>query len=203
MSILWQNPYKPADWDFLTAFCSVYSLFFPFTSHSKLETMRYWQWPQWHFLIFSCHSLSCYFKIILFSCHLLSHLNFSLFLFLVHLFFFFFFAGRGRAFMRDLTKYTVYEISFELKNFRLFCALPTPPWANHSGKQTRAHFILILNKGDFVVNFCYGRIYVPCLPLSPIEPIKILGICAFTIWRRGDGIWENLQNSCRSIMGQI
>ena len=118
-------------------------------------------------------------------------------------FFFFFFAGRGRAFMRDLTKYTVYEISFELKNFRLFCALPTPPWANHSGKQTRAHFILILNKGDFVVNFCYGRIYVPCLPLSPIEPIKILGICAFTIWRRGDGIWKNLQNSCRSIMGQI
>ena len=115
-------------------------------------------------------------------------------MFLVHLFFFFFFFFLwrvGRAFMRDLTKYTVYEISFELKKFRLFCALPTPPWANHPGKQTRAHFILILNKGDFVVNFCYGRIYVPCLLLSLIEPIKILGICAFTIWRRGDGIWKN------------
>lgn len=118
---------------FLTAFCYVYFLCFPFTSHSKLEMMRYWQWPQWHFLIFS--SL---FKLLFQDYFILLPFTFSsefqfVSMFLVHLFFFLW--GVGRAFMRDLTKYTVYEISFELKKFRLFCALPTPPWANRSGSR--------------------------------------------------------------------
>lgn len=148
--------------------------------------MRYWQWPQWDFLI-SCHSLSCYSRLF-YSPAIYFFIWISVCFYVLSASFFWW---GERAFMRDLTKYTVYEISFELENFRLFCALPTLPWANCSGKQTRAHFILILNKGDFVLNFCYGRIYIPCLLLSHLEPIKVLGICAFTFWRRGDGIWKN------------
>lgn len=140
MSILWQNPYKPADWDFLTAFCSVYSLLFPFTSHSKLETMRYWQWPQWHFLIFSCHSLSCYFKIVLFSCHLLSHLNLSLFLFLVHLFFFFFFCGQGKSiYERSYQIHSIWNF-FWIKKFQVVLCTPHPSLSKPFRKADKSTF---------------------------------------------------------------
>lgn len=175
---------------FLTAFCYVYFLCFPFTSHSKLEMMRYWQWPQWHFLIFS--SL---FKLLFQDYFILLPFTFSsefqfVSMFLVHLFFFFFVGGGESIYERSYQIHSIWNF-FWIKKIQVVLCTPHPSLSKPFRKQTRAHFILILNKGDFVVNFCYGRIYVPCLLLSPIEPIKILGICAFTIWRRGDVIWKN------------
>lgn len=38
---------------------------------------------------------------------------------------------------------------------------------------------VIINKGEFLVNLCYGRVCVPCLLVYPVEPIKVLGIYAF------------------------
>lgn len=123
---------------FLIAFCNVYSLFFPY--HFHILNYRWWdidRWLQWQFSIFFCHPLSCYFKIILFSCHLPSHLNFNLF----------------PCFSAPFLEESIYEKSFQIHSmwnfFRieklLGCFGHSPPLPEQTvcGQESRQEHILL------------------------------------------------------------
>lgn len=114
---------------FPVAFCNIYPLFSPL-SHSKVERRRHWQVTT----VTPFNLLSLFKR--LFRDYFI-HLPFTLsskfqFVSMLSVYHFFW-----KAFIKDLLKYVALEVSFELKNFRLFFDLFTFPEQTMSGRESR------------------------------------------------------------------